>query len=144
MSDNPTPDQIIRFEAEKSVGRWLRSMVEEFGSECEAAKLSDRQLSKEINKWIKHIKEYKQVPAHPGVMLLNEFIAPTRMSLEKFSKRSGIELRILKKITDGEIPIEFEQAEKLAKMFKPNAGFWMDMQAYYNAVKANLSGRTKK
>ena len=68
---------------------------------------------------------------HPGGVLLSELEA-REISVENFSKHSGIDLSVLYDIINKRMSITSDVAQKLESALGIEAGFWLDYQHGYD------------
>jgi addiction module HigA family antidote len=67
-------------------------------------------------------------PAHPGKLLLDEFIRPMNLSVYRVAKHAGIPQSTLAAIVAGERSISPETAMRLGLYFGMDAQFWLNLQ----------------
>ena len=70
--------------------------------------------------------------AHPGEILLEEFIKPLGITQYKLSKDIHVPQTRISKIVKGERSITPETALRLGQYFNMTAQFWMNLQANYD------------
>jgi addiction module HigA family antidote len=73
----------------------------------------------------------KLKPAHPGKLLLEEFIKPMNLSVYRVAKDAGIPQSSLAAIAAGQRSISPESAMRLGLYFGMDAQFWLNLQARY-------------
>jgi addiction module HigA family antidote len=71
------------------------------------------------------------IPAHPGKLLLNEFIKPMNLSVYRVAKDSGIPQSTLAAIVAGQRSVSPESAMRLGLYFGVDAQFWLNLQTRY-------------
>jgi len=71
-------------------------------------------------------------PAHPGTILLEEFIVPLGLTQYRVAKESGISHSTMTQIINGRRPISVENAIRLGLYFGTIAEFWMNLQMDYD------------
>jgi len=71
-------------------------------------------------------------PAHPGEVLLEDFLKPLGMSQYALAKAIGVPQIRISEIVNGKRAITPDTALRLARYFGTNAEFWMGMQATYD------------
>jgi antitoxin HigA-1 len=81
---------------------------------------------------IKPMKKLK--PAHPGKLLLEEFIRPMNLSVYKVAKDSGIAQSTLAAIVGRNRSISADTAMRLGRYFQVDAQFWLNLQTRYNLM----------
>jgi addiction module HigA family antidote len=85
----------------------------------------------------KNMKKLK--PAHPGKLLLNEFIKPMGLTVYRVAKDSGIAQSTLAAIVSAQRSISPETAMRLGLYFGVDAQFWLNLQTRYGLMM--LEGR---
>jgi antitoxin HigA-1 len=70
--------------------------------------------------------------AHPGEILLKEFIKPNKLSVYRVAKDAGIAQPTLQLIVTGKRPIGAETALRLGAYFAMDAQFWLNLQSEYD------------
>lgn len=76
-------------------------------------------------------------PAHPGVILLEDWIKPMNFTISAFALRIGTSRKNLSEIVNGKSGISPEMALKLEKVFNnSSAQFWLDLQVQYDLWQA--------
>lgn len=73
-----------------------------------------------------------QPPAHPGEILLEEFLRPLEMTQSDAARQMKLSVNRLNEIVRGKRGITAETALKLAKLLKTDAEWWMALQAQYD------------
>ena len=68
-------------------------------------------------------------PVHPGEMLLEEFLRPTKMSQAAAARQMNIPTNRVNELVRGKRGITPRSALKLGRLFKTTPQFWMSMQA---------------
>ncbi len=87
----------------------------------------------------------KLKPAHPGKLLLNEFIKPMDLTTYRVAKDSGIPLSTLAAIVGGHRSISAETAMRLGVYFGIDAQFWLNLQSRYDLTMLdNKAARSKR
>lgn len=76
-------------------------------------------------------------PAHPGTILLEEWITPLGFSIAKFALRIGTSRKNLSEIVNCKTGISPEMALRLSKALGTSAQFWLDLQTQYDLWKAS-------
>jgi len=71
-------------------------------------------------------------PAHPGEVLLEDFLKPLDMSQYALAKAIGVPQIRVSEITRGVRAITPDTALRLARYFGTSAEFWLGMQATYD------------
>ena len=76
----------------------------------------------------------KLKPAHPGKLLLDEFVKPMNLSVYRVAKDSGIAQSTLAAIVGGHRAISAETATRLGLYFGMDAQFWLNLQTRYDLM----------
>lgn len=76
----------------------------------------------------------KLKPAHPGKLLLEEFISPMGLTVYRVAKDSGIPQSSLAAIVNGHRSISPETAVRLGLYFGLDAQFWLNLQTRYDLM----------
>jgi antitoxin HigA-1 len=76
----------------------------------------------------------KLKPAHPGKLLLEEFIQPMGLSVYRVAKDSGIPQSSLAAIVAGQRSLSPETAMRLGLYFGVDAQFWLNLQTRYGLM----------
>jgi len=71
-------------------------------------------------------------PIHPGEVLVTEFLEPLGISQYRLAKDIGVTPRRINEIAHGRRAITAETALRLARFFKMEAEFWLNLQAHYD------------
>ena len=78
-------------------------------------------------------------PIHPGEVLIEEFLEPTRITRGRLSKDISVPPRRINEIVHGKRGITADTALRLGRHFGMSAQFWLNLQAHYD-----LECRTEK
>ena len=70
--------------------------------------------------------------AHPGELLLKEFIRPNGKTVYRVAKDAGIPQPTLQLIVSGKRSISAETALRLGVYFEIDAQFWLNLQSEYD------------
>ena len=73
-------------------------------------------------------------PAHPGKLLLDEFIKPLNLTVYRVAKDSGIAQSSLAAIVNEQRSISAETAMRLGLYFGMDAQFWLNLQTRYDLM----------
>jgi addiction module HigA family antidote len=73
-------------------------------------------------------------PAHPGKLLLGEFIKPMNLTVYRVAKDSGIAQSTLAAIVNEQRSISAESAMRLGLYFGMDAQFWLNLQTRYDLM----------
>ncbi|MDX1902507.1 MAG: HigA family addiction module antitoxin [Gammaproteobacteria bacterium] len=79
---------------------------------------------------------------HPGEILLEEFLIPMNISQYKLAKALHVSPIRINEIIHGKRAITADTAIRLARYFKMEAQFWMNLQVSYDLEKAMEKSRT--
>jgi addiction module HigA family antidote len=71
-------------------------------------------------------------PVHPGEVLLEEFLAPIRISQYRLAKDIGVPPRRINEIVHGTRAVSADTALRLARYFRTSERFWLNLQAQYD------------
>lgn len=80
-------------------------------------------------------------PAHPGEMLLLDFLIPAGISQTELSRRTGMSLQRINTIISGKRGVTVETAVALSREFSNSAEFWINLQSNYDLWHAMRSMR---
>jgi antitoxin HigA-1 len=67
-------------------------------------------------------------PIHPGEILLEEFLKPLRMSMNKLADELHVPANRITQIVEGRRSVTGETALRLARYFGTSAEFWLGLQ----------------
>jgi antitoxin HigA-1 len=71
-------------------------------------------------------------PAHPGEILLAEFLKPLAVSQYQLAKEIGVPARRINEIVHGQRRISADMALRLARFFGTSERFWINLQSRYD------------
>lgn len=71
-------------------------------------------------------------PVHPGEVLLEEFIVPFGLDVDRVARESGIDALVLADVLQGRANVTADMALRLARYFGTSAYFWLGLQAEYD------------
>ena len=75
----------------------------------------------------------RQVPlAHPGEILLEDFLKPLGVSQYALAKAIGVPPRRINEIALGKRAITADTALRLGRFFNMSAQFWLNLQSHYD------------
>ncbi len=80
-----------------------------------------------------------QIPAHPGFVLVNEFLLPQAVSGDALAKAIGVDPKIIEQIIAGNMAVNSEISLLLARYFSTEPGFWMMLQVDYDLARASAA-----
>jgi addiction module HigA family antidote len=85
-------------------------------------------------------------PAHPGEILLEDFLKPMSISQYRLAKDIGVPAMRISKIVRGERGISADTALRLARYFGMSVDFWTGIQVHYDTevARMNLGDRLEK
>lgn len=72
------------------------------------------------------------LPQHPGVILLTEFMEPCELSSYKLAKDIGVNISTILQLTAGKRRITPYTARKLALYFLTPVDYWLNLQTRYD------------
>jgi len=76
----------------------------------------------------------RRKPAHPGKILLDEFIKPMNLTVYRVAKDSGIPQSSLATVVSGRRSLSAETAMRLGMYFGMDAQFWLNLQTRYDLM----------
>jgi addiction module HigA family antidote len=71
-------------------------------------------------------------PPHPGVVVLQECIGPSGLTITQAAEALGVTRNTLSELANGKRGISPEMAVRLSKVFGGNAESWLVQQAQYD------------
>jgi len=74
----------------------------------------------------------KLEPIHPGEILLEEFMRPKDISINKLARDIAVPPGRISEIVNGKRSITADTALRLGKYFSVSPEIWLDMQADYD------------
>lgn len=77
-------------------------------------------------------------PTHPGVILLTEFLNPLGISQYRLAKDINVPAKRIHMIVKGKSSITADTALRLSAFFKMSNEYWINMQANYDALCAEI------
>ncbi|OGX05093.1 MAG: addiction module antidote protein, HigA family [Omnitrophica bacterium RIFCSPLOWO2_12_FULL_50_11] len=82
-------------------------------------------------------------PAHPGEILLEEFIKPKGMTQLELAVKMSVPVQRVNTLINGKRGITPETAILISEVFGTSAEFWMNLQTHFDLFEAkeNLSSR---
>ena len=88
----------------------------------------------------------KLAPVHPGEVLLEEFLAPLRISQYLLASEISVPPRRINEIVHGKRAISADTALRLARYFGTSERFWLNLQSRYDleTEKDRLGRRLEK
>ncbi|HLZ92065.1 MAG TPA: HigA family addiction module antitoxin [Candidatus Acidoferrum sp.] len=79
-------------------------------------------------------------PVHPGEILREDFMKPLRLSVNKLALELHVPATRIGEIVNERRRITVETALRLARYFKTNAEFWLNLQNFYDLEITRRSG----
>jgi len=73
-----------------------------------------------------------RIPTHPGVILLEEFLEPMKITQVALANHLNIPVQRINEIINGKRGISPETAWLLSQAFKTTPQFWMNLQTNYD------------
>jgi addiction module HigA family antidote len=70
----------------------------------------------------------KRIPAHPGEILLEEFLTPMSMTQTQLAKAMGVPIQRINTLVSGKRGVTPETAILLSIVLKTSPEFWMNLQ----------------
>ena len=67
-------------------------------------------------------------PAHPGEILLREFLEPMGLSQVELARRMGVPVQRVNTLINGKRDVTAETAILLSRVLKTSPEFWMNLQ----------------
>ena len=89
---------------------------------------------------------HKLPPAHPGEILLEEFLKPLGISQYRVAKDIHVPARRINEIVHGQRAVSADTALRLARYFGTSDRFWLNLQSRYDLdiEKDRLGGRLQR
>ncbi len=78
----------------------------------------------------------KRISTHPGIVLLQDFIKPSRLTQAEVAKGLKISTNRLNELVRGQRGITPDTAWKLSALFHTSPEFWMNLQTAHDLTKA--------
>jgi len=78
------------------------------------------------------MKAKKLPPIHPGEILLHDFMEPLGLNQSALAKAIGVTPIRVSQIVRGQRAITADTALRFARYFGTRAGWWMDLQSFYD------------
>lgn len=88
----------------------------------------------------------KDLPIHPGEILLEEFLRPMNISQYQLAKDISVPARRINEIVHGKRSVSADTAIRLARYFGLSERFWLNLQSKYDleVEKDKLEGRIER
>ena len=74
------------------------------------------------------VTRMKTPPAHPGELLLNEFLEPRGISQRDFARRLGVSYSLLNDVIRAHRSVSADLALRLSLAFQTSPQFWLSLQ----------------
>ena len=88
-------------------------------------------------------KQKKLPPIHPGEILLEEFLRPLGMSMNRLADELHVPANRITQIVEGRRSVTGETALRLARYFGTSPEFWLGMQKDYDLQVARDEFRSR-
>jgi len=88
--------------------------------------------------------EQLMAPVHPGEILREDFMKPMALSVNKLALDLHVPATRIGEIVHQRRRITAETALRLARYFKTNAEFWLNLQNFYDLEVTRRSGKTSE
>ena len=75
--------------------------------------------------------------AHPGRILLEQFIVSKEISVFRLAKDIGVPVRRVYEIIQGQLSINADIAHRLAHYFGMSERYWLDLQARFDGKRGS-------
>ena len=80
-------------------------------------------------------------PVHPGEILREDFMKPLRLSVNRLALELHVPAKRIGEIVHERRRITAETALRLARYFKTNAEFWLNLQNFCDLERTKRSGK---
>lgn len=80
-------------------------------------------------------------PVHPGEILREDFMRPLGLTVNKLALELHVPATHVGEIVHGRRRITAETALQLARYFKTNAEFWLNLQNFYDIEVSRRAGK---
>lgn len=77
-----------------------------------------------------------RIPAHPGQILLEEFLIPMGIPQARLAEHLGIPIQRINELVKGKRGVTTETAWLLAAAFKTSPDFWMNLQIQHDLARS--------
>jgi addiction module HigA family antidote len=85
-----------------------------------------------------------RIRTHPGEVLREEFLIPLDLSARALAKALGVPANRLTEIMRGERDVSADTAIRLARYFRTDPRFWLNLQAAHDISKAQAKNDYSK
>lgn len=86
----------------------------------------------------------KRIPAHPGIILSEEFLKPAGITQVELARRIEVPTQRVNEIVKGKRGISPETAWLLSQAFGTSPQFWLNLQANYDLAVTRPESRIKQ
>jgi len=86
-------------------------------------------------------REKLMAPVHPGEILREDFMKPLELSVNKLALELHVPATRIGEIVHERRRITAETALRLARFFKTNAEFWLNLQNFYDLECERRAGK---
>jgi len=83
-------------------------------------------------------------PVHPGEILREDFMKPLGLSVNKLALELHVPATRIGEIVHQRRRITAETALRLARYFKTNAEFWLNLQNFYDLERERRAGKSSQ
>jgi len=81
----------------------------------------------------------KRRPAHPGKILLEEFLLPKEMTQVELAKKMGVPIQRVNTLINGKRDVTAETAILLGRVLNTSSEFWMNLQVACDLFDAQVA-----
>lgn len=85
-----------------------------------------------------------RIPTHPGVILLEEFLAPLEVSQKRFAEHIGVPIQRVNEIVRGRRGVSSETAWLFAAALGTTPEFWMNLQAQHDLARSRPRTKVRR
>jgi antitoxin HigA-1 len=85
-----------------------------------------------------------RIRTHPGEVLREEFLVPLGLSARALAKALGVPANRITEIMRGERDVSADTAIRLARYFRTDPRFWLNLQAAHDISKAQVENDYSK
>ena len=85
-----------------------------------------------------------QAPVHPGEVLLEDFMKPLNLTVNRLALELHVPATRIGEIVHERRRITAETALRLARYFRTNAEFWLNLQNFYDLEVSRRSGKVSE
>lgn len=89
-------------------------------------------------------EEKLMAPVHPGEVLREDFMKPLGLSVHKLALELHVPATRIGEIVHERRRITAETALRLARYFKTNAEFWLNLQNFYDLERERRAGKVSQ